>query len=119
VCTSLASSLPRFVDSRILTGGRAIRSRMIALEQELMTTRQLSSLSATGMSTGSAYARSGGSLDLGQQAATQKVLEEKVLRLQEDLTSAYRLQSENAHTSLRMKEQAEKDERALLKKEEE
>jgi small-conductance mechanosensitive channel len=56
---------------------------------------------------------------MGFNGAAQKALEDKILKLQEDLTAAYRLQSENSHTSLRLKEQAEKDERALLKKEEE
>ena len=97
-----------------------------------MTTRQLSSLAATpallhrpditGVGSGTVGANGasgagGGGGGLG--AATQKLLEEKILKLQEDLTSAYRLQSENSNTFLRLKDQAEKDEKALLKKEEE
>lgn len=39
--------------------------------------------------------------------------------MQDELTSTYRLQSENAQTLLRLKEQSEQDEGALLKKGEE
>jgi hypothetical protein len=100
-----------------------------------MTTRQLSSLTATpGMGgggaaggggrdfsgTGSHVTPGGGSnVGGGGGGANVQKLEEKILKLQEDLTSAYRLQSENSNTFLRLKEQAEKDEKALLRKEEE
>lgn len=111
--------------ARMLAQCRQLKTRTFQLEQEVMTTRQLSSLSATpggppGMMGGSG---AGGGKDgaggAGFNGAALKALEDKILKLQEDLTAAYRLQSENSHTSLRLKEQAEKDERALLRKEEE
>jgi len=125
--------------TRALAYARQLKQRVFQLEQEVMTTRQLSSLSATpghparlSMDAGSATSGGvsgavGGVLGMvglasgggGMSAALQKQLEEKILKLQEDLTAAYRLQSENSHTSLRLKEQAEADEKALIKKEEE
>lgn len=120
----------------MLHSSRTLRSRVLQLEQEIMTTRQLSSLSATptsammmqqrgaslsvGGTSGGGGVTAGGpgnSSSGGGDGVAIKQLEEKILRLQEDLTSAYRLQSENSHTFLRLKEQAEKDEKALLRKE--
>lgn len=99
---------------------RALKQRAFQLEQEVMTTRQLSSLSAApGYSRPEGMSNANSPANAGLGAATQKILEEKILKLQEDLTAAYRLQSENSNTFLRLKEQAEKDEKALLKKEEE
>jgi hypothetical protein len=51
--------------------------------------------------------------------ALNKQQEDKILKLQEDLTQSYRLNSENSLTFLRLKEQAEKDEKQLLKQQEE
>lgn len=89
-----------------------------------MTTRQLSSLSAAPGSMvrpdGGMVAGAGGvGAMTGMNINTQKLLEERILKLQEDLTAAYKLQSENSNNYMRVKEQAEKDEKALLKKEEE
>jgi len=45
--------------------------------------------------------------------------QEKMRKLQEQLTSTYRLKAENADQMLRLKDQAELDEKALMQKEKE
>jgi len=97
-----------------------------------MTTRQLASLAALPLSASTTLA--GGSSSSGMMgdnggngsnpnanaaATLQKLYEEKVQKLQSDLTAAYKLHAENAAACLRLKERAERDERALLAKEDE
>lgn len=52
-------------------------------------------------------------------SAEYEALRSKISSLQEELSSAWRLQAENSATSLRLKEAAERDERELMAKEEE
>jgi hypothetical protein len=48
----------------------------------------------------------------------EKQLEEKVSKLQDELTASYRLSNEHGMTLLRLKAQAEADEKLVLQKEE-
>ena len=50
-------------------------------------------------------------------SADTQSLRDKLSRLQEELTNSYRLQAENNATSLRLKEQSERDEKQLIAKE--
>jgi len=58
-------------------------------------------------------------LDSPMRGGGGGALEDKLLKLQEELTASYRLSAEHSSTLLRLKLQAEKDEKALLQKEEE
>jgi autophagy-related protein 16 len=73
------------------------KARIFQLEQESVQLRQSSSVSYSANS-----------------SIPVKSLEEKISKLQEDLTNSYRSHSEMASINLRLKEQAEKDEKALV-----
>jgi len=88
---------------RLLSAYNALRTRNIQLEQEAAQLRS---------------AESTGRLSVAASGNVQ-ALEEKILRLQEELTASYRLNAENTNTMLRLKLQAERDEKALLAKEQE
>ena len=112
----------RCVDQTLLDRHDTLRGRLRQQETELGQLRsQLSVTLSHSSSTSPAP-----SLNPQQAAATSAALssevvslKEKLSLLQEELRHAWRLQAENNATSLRLKESSERDEKALLQKEEE
>lgn len=79
------------------------------MRQDLTALRQIPSLSSDVPMQPS---RGGGGADL-----RLKMLEEKLLHVQEELTHSYRLNAENSRAMLILKEQAQTDEKAFLQSE--
>ena len=111
-CCAVSADLFCGTDQTLLDRYTALRARQRDTDRSASPTQPLSSTPNNNTTPSQNQLSSSSSL-----AETQS-LRDKLSRLQEELTNSYRLQAENNATSLRLKEQSEKDEKNLLQKEE-
>ena len=106
----------RCADQTLLERHDALRSRLRQQDTDLS---QLKSQLSVTLPTSSSFSSPSASLNPQQAAAASAALSSEVASLKEELRHAWRLQAENNATSLRLKEGSERDEKALIAKEDE